>query len=152
MITTRDRLYLRAIFLLNGSEKPVGPLELSRSMDVSKEGAYQEMKRIEKLGFGKYLVQKGIIINKKALEIIEKDVKRHHLLEKFLQKSLDLSHDEACKESSNIDQLISEKLMEKIGKKIGPLSSEDCICVIKNPLHPDDLRKCHWIKKTIKGV
>jgi Mn-dependent DtxR family transcriptional regulator len=107
------------------------------------------MKKLEKLGFGKYIYQKGLIINKKAIKLVENDIKRHHILENFFQESLDMTHEQACIESSTIDSFISENLLKNINEKIGPLHQGICGCNLKSPLKPEELRNCHWIKKTI---
>jgi Mn-dependent DtxR family transcriptional regulator len=151
MLTTRDREYLKIIFLLEGTIKPVGPSHLSKFIGVSKEAAFQEMRRLEFLGFGEYISKEGLKLNNKAVSIIENDAKRHHILEKFLKKSLNISHEEACQESTNIDPYISEKLMNNILSKIGPFSTCDCGCDLKSPLQLKDLKNCNWIKKTING-
>ena len=39
------------------------------------------MKRLEKLGFGNYIIKKGLRLNKKAIAIVEKDIYTKKLLE-----------------------------------------------------------------------
>ena len=151
MLTIRDKEYLKAIFLLKGASKPVGPSQLSKSINVTKEAAFQEMKRLEILGLGKYIKKKGLKLNKNAILTIESDFKKHHILEKFLRKSLNISHEEACKESINIDPYISEKLIDNISKKIGPLNNCDCGSSIKLSFKLKDVKNCNWIKKTVNG-
>jgi len=151
MLTIRDREYLKAIFLLKGATIPVGPSPLSKSIGVTKEAAFQEMRRLEVLGFGKYILKKGLKLNNNAISIIKNDFKRHHILEKFLKKSLNMSHEEACEESTNIDLYISEKLMNNISNKIGQFNTCNCGCNLKSPLELKDLKNCNWIKKTING-
>jgi Mn-dependent DtxR family transcriptional regulator len=149
MLTNRDRQYLRGIFLLKGNTEPVGPSTLSKFIGVSKEAAFQEMRRLEFLGYGKYKPKEGLKLNKKAISIIENDVKRHHVLEKFFKKSLNMTHEEACEESTYIDPYISERLMNNISNKIGFFEVCDCGCPINSPLEIKDLKKCNWIKKNL---
>ena len=151
MLTNRDREYLRGIFLLEGTIKPVGPSQLSKCIGVSKEAAFQEMRRLEFLGFGKYIPKEGLKLNDNAISIVENDVKRHHILEKFLKKTLNMSHKDACDESINIDPYISEKLMNNISNKIGLFDICDCGCIIKSPIEIKDLKNCNWVKRTING-
>ena len=147
MLTIRDREYLRVIFLLNGIIKPVGPSRLSIYTGISKEAAYQEMRRLEALNLGEYVFKKGLKLNDIATAIVENDVKKHHILEKFLKKSLNIPHKEACIESSKIDPYISEKLMKNIANKISPTNKGYCGCNLSSPIKPEDLKKCNWIKK-----
>jgi len=149
MLTIRDREYLRAIFILKGITKPVGPSKLSQYIGVSKEAAFQEMRRLEALGLGEYILKEGLKLNDKSISIVENDIKKHHILERFFKKSLNMSHEEACIESSNIDPFISEKLMKNIASKIGLTNKGYCGCNLNSPLEPEDLKKCNWVKKTI---
>ena len=121
-------------------------------MGVTKEAAFQEMRRLEILGFGKYVLKKGLKLNNKAILIVEKDIKKHHILEKFLKKTLNISHKDACIESSKIDPFISEKLIKNIVSKIGIINKGFCGCNLKSPIDPEDLKKCNWIKKRIFEV
>lgn len=149
MLTIRDREYLRAVFILKGVIKPVGPSRLSQYTGVSKEAAFQEMRRLEVLGFGEYFLKKGLKLNNKAISIIENDIKKHHILEKFLKKYLNMSHEEACIESCNIDAFISEKLIKNIAGKIGFTNKGYCGCNLNHPIEPEDLKKCNWVMKKV---
>jgi len=148
MLTVRDREYLRAIFILYGSQKPVGPVLLADKMGVSKECAFQEMRRLDVLGYGEYVLRKGLKLNKLAISIVENDFKKHHFFEKFLQETLGMTHEEACHESSCIDPFVSEYLMQSIYNKTGTLRNGSCGCRMKTPLNPNDLKDCHWINES----
>ena len=151
VLTVRDRQYLRAIFALHGSQEPVGPVLLADKMGVSKECAFQEMRRLDALGYGEYILRKGLKLNPQAISIIENDFKKHHFFEKFLQETLGMTHKEACRESSRIDPFVGECLMQNIIDKTGPLSNSSCGCCIETPLDPNDLKDCHWINNVFQN-
>ncbi len=145
--TTRDKEYLRALFVLKAHEEPVGPTELARCIDVSRVGALQKMRKLEFLGYGKYIPKKGLRLNEKALALVQKDVKRHHMVEKFLEDTLDMNSDEACDESSALDPHISEKFIKQLDKKLGDDLECQCGCCIEPYYDPEDLYNCHWYRK-----
>ncbi len=147
--TQRDREYLRALFFLGAHEEPVGPSKLSKLMGISRAGALQKNRRIEKLGYGKYLQNEGLLLNEDAVESIKEDISRHHAIETFFRKSLGMSPEEACEESSKIENHVSSRLMEKIRDKFeDELDCECGSCIDPDPgSDPEDLYDCHWYKK-----
>lgn len=145
-ITSRDRDYIKTIYLLGGEEKPTSPSELASKMGVSRVGALEKMKRIEDLGFGKYINRKGIILNKKSIRMIENAAKRHHLVEKFLQDSLNIDQAEACEEATKIALELSDNTIEKISSIIRPGPTCRCGFNIGEKIELEDLRDCPWLK------
>lgn len=148
-LTLRDREYLRALFLLNSHEEPVGPTELSEIMRVSKVGALQKMKHLDSIDMGEYIKGSGLLLNKKGVEIVEEDIRNHHIFEQFLRKSLGMNYNDACQESEKISSVVSNRLIEKIVVKFeGELNCE-CGNCMDPPYNPEELRECHWCKKLI---
>ncbi|MFO7791912.1 MAG: metal-dependent transcriptional regulator [Candidatus Saliniplasma sp.] len=146
-LTERDRKYMIAIYLKEGYERPVGPSELAKDMDVSRVGALQKMRRLENQGLGEYQSKKGLILNGDGIDIVEEDVRRHHLLEKFLQESLGMDFEDACRESSRLGSVVSEEMMERIDMNYREYLECECGLCLDPPYEPGDLEECHWIKK-----
>jgi len=147
--TKRDREYLRALFFLGAHEEPVGPAKLSKLMNISRAGALQKNRRIEELGYGKYIKNKGLMLNEEAVESIKEDISKHHAIEFFFRKTLDMDPKEACEESSNIENVVSPRLMRKIREKFeDELECECGSCIDPDEeFDPEDLYQCHWYKK-----
>lgn len=145
-ITSRDRDYIKTIYLLGGEDEPTSPSELANKMGVSKVGALEKMRRLEDLGFGKYVARKGILLNKKSINLIEEAAKRHHLVEKFLQDSLGIKHPEACKESSKIALELSDETIEEISTIVKPGSTCSCGFNIGKEVELEKLRNCPWLR------
>jgi len=149
LLTNRDREYLRVIYMLQGSTIPIGPAKLSKKIGVTKVCAFQKMHRLEALGYGEYILRKGLQINKKAKDIVEQDMKRHHILEAFLQKKLGLTHDQACLEAEKLAQSMSKNLFDKIDDAHVKSTSS---CCSYNPTHKpkaSDLKTCPWIQRLL---
>lgn len=147
--TERDRNHLRALFLLRAHETPVGPSSLSELMDISRAGALQKMRKLEKLGYGRYVKEKGLQLTDKAVETVKKDIEKHHALELFLQKTLDLTQEEACEEAIVLEEHASERLLSKVYNKFREgLSCECGNCIdVGLDTRPEELLDCHWLKK-----
>ena len=142
--TTRDGEYLRAIFLLEGARTPVSPTRLARKLGITKVSSYQKLRRLEGLGFGRYVLRKGFLLNQEGVKLAELDIHRHHVLETFIQNELGLSSEEACRESAKMGPSVSSKLVNSISRKLGDTLSCDCGCCLKPPYDPRELASCHW--------
>jgi Mn-dependent DtxR family transcriptional regulator len=149
--TSRDKEYLRVIYLLDGYNQPVGPAKLAETLGVSKVCAFQKMHRLQAMGYGDYVTYNGLKINDSALEIIKQDVQKHHIIEEFLQKNTGLSHHDACQEANILSKSISEKLYDQIMQNMAFHKSSCCGYSLVQPLTPDNLAKCPWVQRSIKG-
>ncbi len=148
-LTKRDREYMRAIFLLNGSKEPIGPSQIAKKFGVSRVGVLRKMKRIAKLGMGEYIEQSGLLLNSKGVDIVERDIQNHHLIETFLQESLGMTFDEACKESSNIGDVISENFIECVKDRLKDDVECECGFCLDPPYSPEKLKECHWCRNLL---
>ena len=148
-LTKRDREYMRAVFLLNGGEEPIGPSQIARKFGVSRVGVLRKMKRIAKLGMGEYIEQSGLILNSNGVNIVENDIENHHLIETFLQESLGMTFEEACKESSKIGEVISDTFIECVKDRLEDDIECECGFCLDPPYSPDKLKECHWCKNLL---
>ncbi|MFW6072172.1 MAG: metal-dependent transcriptional regulator [Thermoplasmatota archaeon] len=148
-LTKRDKEYMRAVFLLNGAKNPVGPSQVAKRFGVSRVGVLRKMKRIADLGLGEYIEQAGLILNTEGKEIVEKDIQNHHLIENFLQESLDMDFKEACEESGKIGDIISENFINSIKEKLGDDISCECGLCLEPPYPPNKLKDCHWCRNLL---
>jgi len=145
-LTQRDKQHLLSIFILNGFEEPIGPSKLADKMGVSRPGALQKMKRLEKYGFGEYIKGKGLKLNSRGKEIVEEEVLRHHIIENYLKETLEIDLDEACKEAGNLGSEISKKVIDLIGRTYGDEEGE-CGLELEPPFDPADLKNCPWCRR-----
>ena len=151
MLTNRDRQYLRVIFRLKGSSRYVGPKELANAMGVTKVCAFQKMRRLEALGMGEYTIRKGLMLNNEGAALVEEEIRKHHVLERFLKDTLNMSQEEACNHSSHMGPSVCEEMLNSITENMG----EDIDCECGHCLHDCNDHKgaeeCHWLKKNNTG-
>ncbi len=149
-LTPRDREYLRGIFVLKGNREPVGPSKLAHILDVSKVAVLEKMRRLEAMGYGDYVHRRGLLLNEKGTEVVQKDIQRHHIMERYFQDNFGMESTEACRESSAMDPFISENFMRNISTSLGRELSCECGCCIDDHYDPEDLYDCHWFKRQFK--
>ncbi len=150
MLTENDKEYLKALYLLNAHHTPVGPSTLAHITNITKEAAYQQLRRLQNLGYGDYQPRKGLLLNTTALSTIKDDIHRHHLIEHFLQHSLKLSAQEACQHSYHLQAHICQPLLEAIKKNIGTTTCSTCGEHLF-PTQPDHLNTCHYLTQKQRG-
>lgn len=147
MLTDRDRQYLKIIFRLGGKSEPVGPVALANELGVTKVCAHQKMHRLEAMGYGRYIRRKGLQLTEAGTNVVEEEIKRHHILEKFLEKNLDMSHEQACDHSDHIASSVCAELLRAITTNI----QDDLDCDCGHCLHEcgehSGLENCHWLRK-----
>ncbi len=136
-----------SIFLLGGHDEPVGPSKLATKRNMSRAGALQKMKRLEKCGVGEYISKKGLKLNSRGKEIIEDEIVRHHVVENFFQESLGMGFDEACEEARELSSDMSERLIDLINRSYGEEISCECGLCLDPPFEPEDLKDCHWCEQ-----
>ena len=44
------------------------------------------------MGYGSYHHRKGLILTEAGINVVEEEIRRHHILEKFLEKNLNMTH------------------------------------------------------------
>ncbi len=144
MLTENDLEYLKTLYLLNAHHNPVGPSSLAQNTNITKEAAYQQLRRLQHLGYGDYQPRKGLLLNITALSTIKDDIHRHHLIEHFLQHSLNLTPQEACQHSRHLQSHICDNLLKAIKKNIGNTTCKSCGKHL-SPTTADHLNTCHYL-------
>ncbi|MFP4608144.1 MAG: metal-dependent transcriptional regulator, partial [Candidatus Aenigmatarchaeota archaeon] len=139
--------HMISIFLLGGREEPVGPSRLAERMDVSRAGALQKMKRLERLDVGEYVPRKGLKLNRKGVKAVEDDIFRHHVVEYFFQKTLEMDFEEACEQAEKLGNDMSDRVIELIRENCKEGMECRCGLCLDPPYDPKALKKCHWLKK-----
>jgi len=124
-------------------------VKLADAMGITKVCAFQEMHRLQALGFGVYKPYKGLLLNDIALEIVKHDMDRHHIIEAYLHKYLGLTQNQACNESDILSESLSPYLFHKISSQMIDGVSFCCDYSSNQKLTPEIMKTCPWIKKSI---
>lgn len=93
--------YLEAIFKCNERGDVAKTTELAETLNVSPPSVTEMLKKLATGGFIEYEPYKGAILTGKGMALAQRVVRKHRLLECFLQNILGMRrekvHDEACK-------------------------------------------------------
>jgi len=118
MATASIEEYLETIYRLNEKGKELTTTNISRMLKVAPSSVTEMLQRMEKEGYIKYEPYRGTALTRKGREIGKKVVKRHRIIEKFLDiigLQKDMIHEEACK----LEHAISDEVEKAIDKNIG---------------------------------
>lgn len=133
--------YLEAIYGFNERGEPAKTSELAQRLSVAPPSVTQMIKKLADDGLIEYEPYRGVTLTGKGTALAQKVVRKHRLLERFLQDFLGLRrekvHDEACKLEHDLSDEAAAALCEALnvpetcpddGKPIPPCSLEVSGC------------------------
>lgn len=116
----RQMEYLREIYRVYEDGLPViGPTHLSRIMGINKATAFEALNNLEKLGYGRYIKGKGLVLTEKGIEVAKMALRKHRLLECYLDDTLGQSLGDICYEVSIFDSHVGDALFLALEKRYG---------------------------------
>ena len=144
-ITESGRRYLRAVYLCDGENTPVGPAEIGRKLGVSRVTAHEMLKRLSRMGFGEYIPGRGLQLNRNGMSEVTEDIWRHHVVESALIDLMGItSHSLACAESSRTSWNMSSEVLDILYEKLGRPVYGKCGCRIYPGIDKESLKRCGW--------
>ena len=157
MISASVEEYLEAIYKYNEESESAKTTGLAKKLNVSPPSVTEMIKKLADKGLIKYEPYKGAILTGKGMVLAQRIVRKHRLLECFLQDFLGLKkekvHSEACKLEHGISDEATTALCKALnapktcsddGKPLPPCSLDvsDCTqCVEKREQESDSLRQ-----------
>ena len=110
--------YLEAIFKYNEKGEAARTTELAEKLKIAPPSVTEMIKKLAGEGLIEYEPYKGAILTGKGTALAQKIVRKHRLLERFLQDFLGLKrekvHDEACKLEHDLSDEASAALCKAL--------------------------------------
>ena len=110
--------YLEAIFKCNERGEAAKTTELADKLNISPPSVTEMIKKLANEGLIEYEPYKGAILTGKGTALAQRVVRKHRLLERFLQDVLGLKrekvHDEACKLEHSLSEETSAALCKAL--------------------------------------
>ncbi len=114
--------YLRAIYKFNEKGQAARTTQLAEKLSISAPSVSEMIKKLAEEGLVEYEPYKGVILTGKGMALAQRVVRKHRLLECFLQNVLGIErekvHDEACKLEHNLSDEVSAALCKVLDKPI----------------------------------
>jgi DtxR family Mn-dependent transcriptional regulator len=136
--------YLKSIHLLGGGEHTVSPAEIANRLNVRAPSVTGMLKRLAEAGWIEYESGTGARLTERGLAEARRVIRRHRLVELFLNRVLGLDWSEVDAEAEALEHSISPRLEQAIARHLGePLEDPHGhpIPTVDGKLSPRDFRR-----------
>ncbi|MGQ0568732.1 MAG: metal-dependent transcriptional regulator [Armatimonadota bacterium] len=111
--------YLKAIYMLGYTERPVTTNGLAERLDVAPASVTNMVKRLARLRLVRHTPYHGVELTEAGEKVALEVIRHHRLLELYLTRHLGLSLDRVHGEADRLEHVISEDLEERIALALG---------------------------------
>ncbi len=119
MITQAIQDYLKIIFKLGRSGKPVSTTAIADRLNVSQASVTGMVKKLSDLKLIRYKPYYGVVLTEAGRKVALEIIRHHRLLELYLAEALGYSWDKVHAEAENLEHHISEEFEEKMARILG---------------------------------
>lgn len=121
MATSTVEQYIKVIF--QEQQKSEGAVvqmkQLSEAMNVTPGTATTMVKHLHKKGYIKYRPRQGVELENKGRELAVRIIRRHRLIETFLEHVLAYDWSEVHDEAEQLEHAVSDLFIERIDEHLG---------------------------------
>jgi DtxR family Mn-dependent transcriptional regulator len=111
--------YLKALYLLNGHERPIPTRDLAQRLGISSPSVSEMVTRLSAQGLVEHDRYRGQQLTREGRKVALELIRHHRLLEMFLVQVLGYSWDEVHDEADRLEHVISERMEERIFELLG---------------------------------
>src|SRR6266852_5961257 len=111
--------YLKALYLLNGAERPVPTRDLAQRLGISSPSVSEMVTRLSAQGLVEHDRYRGQQLTREGRKVALELVRHHRLLEMFLVRVLGYRWDEVHDEAERLEHVISERMEQRIFDLLG---------------------------------
>ena len=133
-ITPAIEDYLRTIYALEDEIQPVIAARVAEEMGVTPSTMVSTLRRLDAEGYLKVVRRKEIHLTTEGIQIAERILRRHFLIERFLTDLLDMDWVKAHQEAHRLEHAVSQDVEDRLAK----LLSYPKTCPHGNPIPAKD--------------
>ncbi len=111
--------YLKAVFTLAQSERPVTTTRLAEHLGVAPASVTNMMKRLARIRLVRHTPYHGVELTDHGEKVALEVIRHHRLLELYLSRALGMRLDRVHGEADRLEHVISEELEEQIASALG---------------------------------
>lgn len=115
--------YLKGIYTLTERGDPASTSALSQTLGVQPASITGMIKRLATLGYVEHVPYKGVQLTENGSREALRIIRRHRILETYLQEKLEYTWSEVHQEAELLEHAVSDKLISRMAK------------VLKDPTH-----------------
>ena len=133
-ITPAIEDYLRTIYALEDEIQPVIAARVAEEMGVTPSTMVSTLRRLDAEGYLKVVRRKEIHLTTEGIQIAERILRRHFLIERFLTDLLDMDWVKAHQKAHRLEHAVSQDVEDRLAK----LLSYPTTCPHGNPIPAKD--------------
>jgi DtxR family Mn-dependent transcriptional regulator len=119
MLTRSTEDYLKHIYYIQSRKQKVSNSVLADALKISPASVSEMVARLSQLGWIKNIPYRGFNLTKKGEKVAVNLLRKHRLLEVFLQQHLDYDWDEVHSEAEKLEHVCSDKFINNLDKYLG---------------------------------
>ncbi len=109
-----SEMYLETIYILEKEHGHAHVADIARDLKVTKPSVTKAMSHLEEEGLINNESYRPVTLTEKGKAVSEKIYRKHNLITRFLEKSLDLSPGEAVANACRMEHVITENMLNAI--------------------------------------
>ena len=116
MATLTIENYVKTIYqlVLDNDGQPAATGQVADALDVSPGTVTSMLKTLSDSGLAAYRPYEGVVLSESGEALALRVLRRHRLIELFLQNTLELTWDEVHDEAENMEHAVSDLLIDRI--------------------------------------
>jgi DtxR family transcriptional regulator, Mn-dependent transcriptional regulator len=118
-LTTSVEDYLKAVYALSHDGSPASTSSLARVLDVQPASVTGMVKRLAENGLLEHLPYRGVLLTESGLAEALRVIRRHRILETYLQLQLGFSWDDVHDEAERLEHAASDALIDRMATALG---------------------------------
>jgi DtxR family transcriptional regulator, Mn-dependent transcriptional regulator len=118
-LTTSVEDYLKAVYALSQGGSAATTSSLARVLEVQPASVTGMIKRLAENGLLEHLPYKGVLLTEAGLGEALRVIRRHRILETYLQLRLDFSWDDVHGEAERLEHAASDALIDRMATALG---------------------------------
>tara|TARA_Y100000814_G_scaffold105263_2_gene73994 strand:- start:4398 stop:5093 length:696 start_codon:yes stop_codon:yes gene_type:complete len=113
--------YVKTIYqlVLDNDGQPAATGQVADALDVSPGTVTSMLKTLSDSGLAAYRPYEGVVLSESGEALALRVLRRHRLIELFLQNTLELTWDEVHDEAENMEHAVSDLLIDRIDDYLG---------------------------------
>jgi len=113
--------YVKTIYqlVLDNDGQPAATGQVADALDVSPGTVTSMLKTLSASGLAAYRPYEGVVLSESGEALALRVLRRHRLIELFLQNTLELTWDEVHDEAENMEHAVSDLLIDRIDDYLG---------------------------------
>jgi DtxR family Mn-dependent transcriptional regulator len=119
MLTRSTEDYIKHIYNIQSNYKRVTNSVLAGTLKISPASVSEMVSRLSTLGWLKNTPYKGFTLTKKGEKVAVRLIRKHRLIEVFLNQHLNYEWDEVHTEAEKLEHVCSDKFIDNLDKYLG---------------------------------